>query len=241
MLKKFLNGNALKVLGCIFMLCDHLGYFLFPECIFLRYIGRLAFPIFAFLIAEGCKYTHNKQKYFLLMAILGVAMMLVQYIATAQLLGNIFITFSLAIILIYLLQYIKKLFFDKDSDFNKKFLAVLVFAVTFLAIFALCQIVDIDYGFCGVLVPLLASLPDFSKIDVKSVKVFDNLYVKLLFLALGLVLLAWDNVDYQWFSLFSLLLLASYNGQRGKLNLKYFFYVFYPLHIVVLYGLQMIF
>ena len=61
---KFLTGNALKILAAIFMTIDHIGVMLFPRMLILRIIGRLALPVFAFMIAEGCKYTRNKKKYF---------------------------------------------------------------------------------------------------------------------------------------------------------------------------------
>ena len=59
-----LSGNALKIIACISMLVDHVGLMLLPNEIWLRYIGRIAFLIFAFLISEGCCYTKNKLKYF---------------------------------------------------------------------------------------------------------------------------------------------------------------------------------
>lgn len=59
---KILNNNQLKIIACIFMLIDYIGFFLYPEIIILRYIGRLAFPLFAFFIAEGAYYTKNKIK-----------------------------------------------------------------------------------------------------------------------------------------------------------------------------------
>ena len=59
---KFLTGNALKILAALFMTIDHIGVMLFPRVLVLRIIGRLALPIFAFMIAEGCKYTRNKKK-----------------------------------------------------------------------------------------------------------------------------------------------------------------------------------
>ena len=61
---KFLTGNALKLLAALFMTIDHIGVVLFPRVLILRIIGRLALPIFAYMIAEGCKYTRNKKKYF---------------------------------------------------------------------------------------------------------------------------------------------------------------------------------
>ena len=58
-----LNGNTLKIIAAITMLIDHTGFLLFPQSVVLRVIGRLAYPIYAFMIAEGCRHTRNKLRY----------------------------------------------------------------------------------------------------------------------------------------------------------------------------------
>lgn len=60
--KKFagLTGNQLKLLALFAMTCDHVGLQLLPQFIILRIIGRLAAPLFAYMIAEGCRYTHDR-------------------------------------------------------------------------------------------------------------------------------------------------------------------------------------
>lgn len=98
-----LSGNELKILGAIFMVIDHVGLMFFPTLKILRIIGRLAYPIFAFMIAEGCYYTKNKIKYFLNVFVLGAICQLVYYFYDRQLYMSILITFSLSILLIYAL------------------------------------------------------------------------------------------------------------------------------------------
>ena len=61
---RFLSGNMLKIIAAVTMLVDHAGILFFPSQNIYRIIGRLAFPIFAYMIAEGCKYTRNKIRYF---------------------------------------------------------------------------------------------------------------------------------------------------------------------------------
>ncbi|MCI6386849.1 MAG: conjugal transfer protein TraX [Firmicutes bacterium] len=58
-----LNGFHLKLIAACTMFIDHMGHTLFPTVLWLRCIGRLAFPIFCFLIAEGCVYTRDRRKY----------------------------------------------------------------------------------------------------------------------------------------------------------------------------------
>lgn len=45
------------------MLVDHIGYLLLPDVVWLRWIGRLALPIFAYFVAEGCRHTRNRWRY----------------------------------------------------------------------------------------------------------------------------------------------------------------------------------
>ena len=63
-----LDGGALKLLAAALMLIDHVGAILLPEMVILRCIGRLAFPIFAFFIAEGYAHTRSFGRYLLRMA-----------------------------------------------------------------------------------------------------------------------------------------------------------------------------
>ena len=63
--KRGIDSFTLHILAMLFMLCDHLWATLFPAQEWMTCVGRLAFPIFAFMIAEGCYYTSNVKKYML--------------------------------------------------------------------------------------------------------------------------------------------------------------------------------
>lgn len=103
-----MNRNILKSIACISMLIDHIGYLLFPNILIFRLIGRLAMPIFSFFIAEGCRHTSNRFRYFLRIFLLGLLCQTV-YIAQELLTSgkitpqssclylNILLTFSLSI------------------------------------------------------------------------------------------------------------------------------------------------
>ena len=98
---KCLSGNTLKIIAAVTMLIDHIGFILLPQYGFLRIIGRLSFPIFAFLIAEGCKYTKNKLRYFLSVFILGLVCQIAYYVAAQSLYIGVLLSFSVSILCVY--------------------------------------------------------------------------------------------------------------------------------------------
>ena len=69
---RVLNGFHLKLIAVCTMFIDHMGDTLFPGVMWLRCIGRVAFPIFCFLIAEGCVHTHDRKKYALRLLVFAV-------------------------------------------------------------------------------------------------------------------------------------------------------------------------
>jgi hypothetical protein len=223
---RFLTGNALKILAAIFMTLDHIGVMLFPRVDILRDIGRLALPIYAFMIAEGCKYTRNKRKYFGMVFGLGTMCQIVYYFFDGSLYFSILITFSLSILMIYALQYWKQ---------KKTTLSGLVFVGSILAVYILNQLdqwFTIDYEFWGCMLPVFAALAHGTEQDSDT--------VNITMLGIGLIFLSINFGQTQWPSLLALPLLYAYNGKRGKLNLKYFFYIFYPTHLVALEGIAML-
>lgn len=67
-----LSAFDLKLLAMAAMLADHIGYLFFPQALWMRCVGRLAFPIFAFQVAEGWYRTCNRRRYFLRLALCGL-------------------------------------------------------------------------------------------------------------------------------------------------------------------------
>lgn len=222
-----LNGNHLKLLAALAMLLDHIGVLLFPNVQLLRIIGRLAYPIFAFMIAEGCQHTANKLRYFLMVFGLGAACQLVYFFVSGDTYLNILLTFSLSILLTYLLQAV-----HAAGDWKRQVLWSTLFAVGVFAVMVIDLYLSIDYGFWGILTPVFAA---FSRGKGKT-----DSKLSVLMIFLGLLLLSADLGGNQYYSLLAIPLLLLYNGQRGKANLKYFFYIFYPAHLAVLQGIDWI-
>lgn len=215
-----LSGNWLKIIAAVTMLIDHIGYIFFPTQTLWRIIGRIAMPIFAFMIAEGCCYTRSKLRYFLSVLGLGLLCQTV-YVAFA---GGwelcMPVNFSLSILLVCTLEQAVK---------ERSWLWAALFALVMALVYLLNEAVTLDYGFWGCMLPLFCCLP--------RVLGRQERWLRVLTLGIGMVLLSMNSSVLQWYSLMALPLLLLYSGQRGKAKMKYFFYIFYPLHLAVLQGI----
>ena len=240
---RFLNGNAIKILALILMTVDHVGFLLFPNLQILRLIGRVSFPLFAYMLAEGCHYTKNKIKHFLLVFVLGILFQLVYQIATNDASEyNIFLTFALSILAIYSLQYAKEGMFQEGKFFDK-LLSLLQFPLVILTIYVLSEQFPFDYGFFGILLPVFVSLFDDRGLPQnRATKVLSCSYVKIFMLAIGLLFVCLTSAfkERAFYSYLSIPILLFYNEKKGKYNLKYLFYFYYPLHLVLLQAVQLL-
>ena len=218
--KRRLSGNALKILAMIFMTCDHVAVELLPDWDFLRMIGRLAMPIYAYMIAEGCRFTHDRKKYLWRLSSLALLCQVVYFFAVGSLYQCILVTFSLSVCLIWALETSPKswgLLVFLASAFLCEGLPVLLKGTDFA----------VDYGIVGVCLPALVY---FGRTREE----------KLLGFTLGLILLALQYGGIQWFGLGAVPLLMLYSGERGKLSIGRLFYFYYPAHLVVIYGLSLL-
>ena len=220
-----LTGNQLKIIAMVIMTVDHIGACLLPQYRVLRIIGRLAMPIFAYMIAEGCRYTKNRLRYLLTIAATALACQMVYLIFQRSLTQCILVTFSLSILLIYGVDYASQ---------KKTLLSLTVLGAVFAAAGYLTVVLPktlpgftVDYGFAGVLLPVFIYMGRTKE-------------EKLLLTAAGLAVLAMSLNWIQWYALLSVPLLALYNGSRGRLRLKYLFYLYYPLHLAVIYAISVL-
>ncbi len=227
-----LTNNQLKIIAMVSMMLDHIGLLFFPDAAIFRALGRIAFPIFAYMIAEGCRYTKNRAKYLGMIAGMGILFQVVFFVAMESLYQGILVTFSLAIITIYAIDGLiksKKLWGRLAALGAIAFVAVFVFALPRLLV---GTDFDLDYGLWGILLPVAVYfLPNrtWRIVGVAALLVVRAIHYTVLPAgSLGLL---------QWFSLCTVPLLALYSGERGRAKMKYVFYIFYPAHLVLLYGL----
>lgn len=233
-----LSGNALKIIAAVSMVLDHVGVMFFPKIIIFRILGRLAFPIFAFMIAEGCRYTRSRLRYFGGIFILAFLCQTVYFIAMRSTELSILVTFSLSVLVIYALQSFKARALDRDCPVIKKLLSALVLTLAVLGVYLLSRVSVLDYGFWGCMCPVFAAL--LHPVDKSTSPWLGDPRVHALAMCLPLAML---SIQMQWvqpFCFVSVLLLMLYRGRRGKLNMKYFFYIFYPAHLALLQGIAYI-
>ena len=248
---RIFNSNTIKLLAALFMLIDHVGVVFYPGKVnLLRILGRLSMPLFAFAIAEGCRYTKNKWKHFFLMFGLGAICQLVYFILDpTTIYFGILITFSFSTLMIYALQFAKKCTFEEKPNTLRIVCAWLLFVLLLAGTYLFCEKFIVDYKFYGCILPVFASIFDFHRIPAPAIlKKLDVLPMRILCMAIPMILivlfpdipaLSLDNPLMQPILIYSLLtipILLLYNGERGKRNMKYFFYIFYPVHLGLIEG-----
>lgn len=222
MKKLQLSSNTLKIIALLSMTVDHVGFYLCDDNYIMRAVGRIAFPIFAYMIAEGCKYTKNRALYFLRIFFVGLIYQAFAFVFERSIFLNVFITFSLSILLIYSIDLLKE-----KRGFTPFLLFTLLCVLTVILCFVLPRVVrgieyGVDFGFFGI---ILAPLVYYSK----------DRTAKLLFCALCLTGVSIEVGWWQLWSLFALIPLWFYSGKRGDARIKYLFYIYYPAHIAVIY------
>lgn len=242
-----MTTSMLKVIACLLMLIDHMGAALFPEAIILRMIGRLSFPIFAYLIAVGYSKTNSFSKYINRLMIFAIISQIPFSLAFGGqttvrnfsdflrfFMGNpnphlnIFFTLTVGLIAIRI--------WDKEESKIAKIISILALGIT-------VETFHTDYSMYGI--AMILAFYIFRDSKIKTVISQTSIYI--LFNALQIILYALNSpgvsIRLTWFnqalSLLGLIFIFTYNGKKGK-NLKYFFYAFYPVHLLVI-GLIKIF
>lgn len=227
-----LDGGALKCIAAALMLTDHVGAILLPEVPVLRCVGRLAFPIFAFFIAEGYAHTRDFGRYFRRLAILAVVSEIPFNLENGAVFDltrqNVLWTFCLALLTLRGLEAL-----GRERGFGRWAGCGLVLAAGFAA----GELLRTDYGGWGVVTVALLQLCRDGK--------YAKLWLLLAMAAvngLGMGSLTMPvfggEMPIQIFAVAALPVIWLYNGQAGPKGLRRAFYVFYPAHLLVLEGIR---
>lgn len=223
-----MTSSNLKVIACLSMLIDHIGAILFPNILVFRILGRIAFPIFAFLIVEGYFHTKNVQKYLFRLGIFALISEIPfdrAFNGAWLELGsqNVFFTLFIGLITIYVYDHL-----------NEKYNTLGVVFIICLTI--LSEFIRSDYGAFGILMIFIF----YKNKDNKGQQALWLFIINGLMAVLSSMVVNTISLRsiIQIFALLSLPIIFIYNGKKG-LRLKYFFYLFYPLHLIILYGINL--
>lgn len=216
-----MTSFVLKIIAVISMLIDHSGYIIFNGFSFMNYIGRLSFPIFAFLITEGYTHTSNLKKYFNRLIVFAFISQIPYMLLFNNNTLNILFTLTLGLFAI-----------TKYDKFENKFLGLLFVILCSI----LSELLHFDYGWFGITIIFIFYV-------FKTQKIYMNMFFCFItFINYFFYFVKTLSIEYLLIILFcclSLVPINLYNEKKGK-NIKYFLYIFYPLHLIALYIINMI-
>lgn len=224
MTKRPLSQEGLKFLACAIMLLDHIGATLIPWGT-LRIIGRLAFPIFCFLLAEGAHYTRNPRNYLLR---LGIGAILSELPFDLALFGS-WSWQHQSVMITLLLGAMALLAMKRMTQPLLKILVLLLFA-------CLADFMNTDYGGAGVLMIALFGLTRERKYGW-LVQLLGMYLICRWIIPGGVVWFIGRYVFIEIFAILALIPIWLYSGKKSTSSraVQWAFYLFYPVHLWILY------
>lgn len=211
---KIFNNFTLKMIAIAAMAIDHIGAILFPQYLGLRIIGRIAFPIFAFTLVEGFLHTKDVKKYMMRLGILALISE---------------VPFDLAF-------YGAPLEFSHQNVFFTMFLGIAMLYLYLKNISRWKQFIVV----LGMLLLADFLCTDYSSAGLLMIFWYYQFRGKRIWQLIGMALINIFYMGYlQVYACFSALPIAMYNGERGP-KCKWFFYWFYPVHLLILYLINLV-
>ena len=211
-----LSGSSLKVIAMISMVIDHVALYLMEHGTVLyetmRYVGRIAFPVFAFLIAEGFIHTRSRYRYFFTLLGFAVISEIPWYLLNgADGTHNVMFTLALGVATLMVLENL----LQRSM--------VLGFLWT-LGMAGLASWLGVDYEWRGILVIVIYYLFNGYNDSFpysRGMQFFCTFTLMMHYGVIGTVM--------------ACIFLYLYNGKRGFIQgsiVKYGFYAFYPVHLL---------
>lgn len=255
---KLFNASQLKYLAVVLMFFDHIHQMFYDKGApdWLVWSGRLVFPIFMFLAADSFFYTRDRKLYmkrlFLGYIFMNIVSMFIQDIfpnPNVVLMNNAFGTFFVSGLFIIGWDKIKENWVSKNR--KQLLLGILIFISPLLLsipMFVLMPLLNnpaMPMANIRYLFLLISFFPNIVMVEGGTFMallgfIFYLFREKRLYQILALILLSvviltttgFENV--QWMMIFAVIPMMMYNGEKGNEN-KWFFYIFYPAHIYLLY------
>lgn len=215
MKQKPLSQEGLKLIACLTMLTDHVGAVFFPQNLWFRIIGRLAFPIYCFLLAEGAHYTGNPVKYGLR---LFAGLILSEVPFDLALHGGLSWAHQ-SVMFTLLLAFFMALVMKK-LPLAGKLLAVIPF-------YFAAELLHTDYGGLGIIMAAVfligRDLPEPTVIQTSGLLLVNLCYFQTSF--------------FQPIAAAAMIPIILYSGRKSTKSrlLQWAFYLFYPVHLLVLW------
>lgn len=220
-----INQNVLKIIAIVAMTIDHVAFAFIPcfriSNVILRIIGRITFPILIYCVVEGYKHTKSVKKYAIRLLIFALISQVPYELVIAN--DNLNPIFSMLISLIFLIVY--------NLDINKILKVIAILIITYLSTF-------VSYGAFTLVLTFVFFLSYKNKMYLNIAYLFifmieisntfyNDLY-KTFIVKLGLLL--------------PLVLLNMYSNERKPNKfLKYAIYIYYPLHLLIIYVISKVF
>lgn len=240
-----MSSNLLKIIALLCMLIDHIGGFLLPNCgTLFRVIGRIAFPIFAFSLAQGFIKTSNFKKYALRLTFWSI----ISQIPFSLLLGkrgNVILTLLLGLLCLKLYHYCT----SSNPNLNPKF--KFYSGLIAVGLIMISDLLRCDYGSYGIITIFIFykylepngkehhSNSEFSKYINNNRKSLVIVYTSFNLIIPILSFFTSFNLKQlfnpQLYCLLALPLILNCTNKKGTLKFKYLFYVFYPAHLLIIY------
>lgn len=233
-----ISSTGLHLLAMGLMLCDHLWAMFFPAQEWLTCVGRAAYPIFAFMIAEGYMHTHDLRRYLTRMLICAF---LTEIPFDLMYGGSIFYPYHQNVLWTFLLSLLLIILIEKSKLRFPPVAAVLVSVGNIVLWYILGYITMVDYYGVGILTVLTfyffrtrswkSRLCQFLCLYFLNVKLLGGYYYEIQVFGSAV------EVIQQGFALFALIPIWIYQGRKGVYSkaFQYFCYAFYPVHMFLLF------
>jgi hypothetical protein len=258
--KQGLTGNAIKILGVVLMVFDHLHQMFIAQAPgWFNMLGRPVLPIFIFMCAEGFYHTRSRKRYILQLLIaavfmnignmvLGHAMRIEPDIPEhgVELINQVFTTMLMTVLYLFSIERLRAGIKEKKPGKIAGSIALLLLPIA-VTVGLVIPLYSVDYTVTPVFNTAFLLIPNLLAMDGGVTFVllgiafyylrkwrWAQMAVLAAYSALSFYMGIGEGYNIQWMQVFAIIPLLLYNGQRGKGN-KYFFYIFYPAHIWGLY------
>lgn len=218
---KCLNSFYLKIIAVITMTIDHIGAVLLSQYIILRVIGRIAFPIYCFLLVNGFLHTRSLKKY---IGRLAVFAMISEVFFDRVFFGhfvdmryqNVFFTLLIGMIMLAWIEWIRR---NLNQNMSLRIISYAIEGVIVILACGAAYFFQTDYSFYGILMIYWFYALRYNQVIMGFFQAYTNLEL------LGGV---------QGFACAALIPIYLYNGEKGNTSYKWWFYIYYPLHLLVI-------